>query len=365
MKYLDAFRDPGAARALRARMAALGETLATAGRNVNVMEVCGTHTMAIARYGIRDVLPENVRLLSGPGCPVCVTEPGYVDAAVELARRGYGVATFGDMLNVPGSETTLARCRAEGAAVEVCYSPAAALELAQRERDREIVFLAVGFETTIPVFAAVLERARSGAVGNLSLLPAFKCIPPALRALRADPEIRIDGFLCPPHVSAIIGSRAYEPFAGPGGVPCVIAGFEPLDILFGLVGILEQLVAGEARVVNQYTRVVRPEGNQKAQDLIARYFEPVDAAWRGLGVVPASGLRLRAEVADRDAARRAGIEVRAGREDPRCRCGDVIKAKCRPRDCALFGTACTPDQPVGPCMVSSEGTCAAAFKYER
>ena len=331
-----------------------------------LMEICGTHTVAIRRSGLRALLPKRVRLVSGPGCPVCVTSQGVIDALVDMAGRdGVTVATFGDMLNVPGSESSLARCRAEGAAVMVCYSPTLAFDHARAHPDQETVFLAIGFESTIAPFAALIHRTVTEGVRNLSFLTAFKTVPPALRALRSDPEIRIDAFLCPAHVSAIIGSEAYEPFAGPRGVPCVIAGFEPLDILLGLQGILEQIVRGEARVEYQYSRVVRPGGNPRALALMEKYLEPVDARWRGLGLLPRSGLGLRPAYAAHDAEKRYGIAVMPGREQPGCLCGEVIKGKRKPTGCPLFGQACNPDHPIGPCMVSAEGTCSAYFKYLR
>lgn len=362
-KYIEGFRDPAAAAALRVRLEGFGAALAAAGRTLAVMEVCGSHTMAIARYGIRSLLPEGVRLISGPGCPVCVTPARYVDAAVELAGRGMTLVTFGDMLQVPGSATTLAACRAAGGRVEVCYSPARALDLAAAEPGREVVFLAIGFETTIAPVLCMLDAAVRRGLRNLTLLTAFKCVPPALHALLADPEIRIDAFLCPAHVSAIIGADAYRPFVERYHVPCVIAGFEPLDILYGLEGLLAQAVAGEARVDNRYARVVTPGGNVRAQALMAEYLQPADAAWRGLGVLAASGLGLREAFAAYDAERRHGVTVTLGGEHPGCRCGEILKGKLRPADCPLFGGTCTPDHPVGPCMVSSEGTCSAEFKY--
>jgi hydrogenase expression/formation protein HypD len=365
MKYIDGFRDPGAAAALSAEIAALAAAPELKNRRVAIMEVCGSHTMAIARYGIREILPPNIELISGPGCPVCVTEAGYIDAAVKLADRGVLIASFGDMIRVRGSELSLADCRARGGTVEVCYSPAAALELAAAHPGREVVFLAVGFETTIaPVTSLVPSASRRG-LGNLSLLTAFKLVPPALTALLADPELAIDAFLCPAHVSAIIGAQAYLPFTGAGGVPCVIAGFEPLDILLGVRAILRQVLEGEARLDNQYSRVVKPQGNLRAQAVMAEYLEPVDAVWRGLGRLPASGLGLRPGFAAFDAEKKLGLSVRPGREDPRCLCGEVIKGKRKPPDCPLFAAACRPEQAVGPCMVSSEGSCAAYYKYLR
>jgi hydrogenase expression/formation protein HypD len=361
MKYVDEFREPRAAAALRGEIAALGDGLG--GRTVRIMEVCGTHTMAIARYGIRGLLPPNVELISGPGCPVCVTPPGYIDTAVALADAGVTVMTFGDMVNVPGSSDSLAGCRAGGGDVRTCYSPTAAATAAAAEPGREVVFLGIGFETTIPTVVSLVNAARRNGLTNLSLLTAFKLIPPALAALRSDPELRIDAFLCPAHVSAVIGADVYTPFAGPDGVPCVIAGFEPLDILLGIRGVLTQLTRGEARVDNQYSRVVRPEGNRKAGALMAAMLTPDDGEWRGLGCIPESALRLRPELAEFDAEIRHGIQVGAGNPAPGCRCGEVIKGKQQPVDCPLFGGGCTPDTPIGPCMVSAEGTCAASYRY--
>jgi hydrogenase expression/formation protein HypD len=362
MRYVDEFRDPAAAAALAARITELAAGLEG---TLSIMEVCGSHTMAIARYGIRSLLPPNLRLISGPGCPVCVTDAGYLDAAVALARRGVVVATFGDLIHVPGSETTLARCRAEGATVEVCYSPLNALDLARRDPGREVVFLAVGFETTIAPTVSLVARARQEGVRNLSLLTAFKLVPPALRALLADPEVRIDAFLCPAHVSAVIGPGAYAEFSGAGGVPCVIAGFEPLDVLDGIAAILAQRRQGAAGVENRYARVVKEDGNPLARKMMNDHLQAEDADWRGIGRIPGSGLRLRPALAGFDAAERHGVAVTPGHPDPRCRCGQVLKGVLAPEDCPMFARACHPGHPVGPCMVSSEGACAAQYRYGR
>lgn len=365
MRYIEGFRNPDAAAPLVRDIGQAGAALAARGRTVAIMEVCGSHTMAIARYGIRSVLPAGINLVSGPGCPVCVTPSGYIDAAIELAQDGKTLVTFGDMLNVPGSQRTLADCRAAGADIVVAYTPDTARTLALEHPGREIVFLAIGFETTIVPVIRLVDRAAADGVCNVSLLTAFKLVPPALDALLADPEVRIDGFICPAHVSVIIGADAYLPYANDHGVPCVIAGFEPLDILYGIRGLLNQVLAGEARVDNDYARAVRPGGNPRALALMETYLEPIDADWRGLGRLPRSGLGLRDAYAAFDAARRFGIEVKQGGDRPGCRCGDVVKGKLAPPGCPLFGAACRPDQPVGPCMVSSEGTCAAWFKYTR
>ncbi|MBF0176694.1 MAG: hydrogenase formation protein HypD [Magnetococcales bacterium] len=364
MNYMDGFRRLEAAVHFRARLAGHGRALAGQGRKVHLMEVCGSHTMAIARYGIRGFLPEQVALVSGPGCPVCVTDPGLIDVAITLAGQGVIVATFGDMVRVPGSHATLAKARAAGGRIEICYSPLQALQLAIHHPESEVVFLAVGFETTIAPIVAMLDTAMRQGVANLSLLTAFKLVPPALDALLADPDIRIDGLLCPAHVSAIIGADAYRPYAERHGVACVVAGFEPLDILYGLDGLVEQLVTNKPCVDNQYSRVVKAEGNRQAQRLMAHYLEPAAAAWRGLGSIPESALVLRRQFARYDALQRHGLTLQPGRHNPRCLCGEVLKGKIRPRECSLFGVACLPEQPLGPCMVSSEGSCAAEYKYE-
>lgn len=363
MKYIDEFRNPEAARALRGHIQDLAARLPPAGHPVRIMEVCGSHTMAIARFGIRGVLPGNIDLISGPGCPVCVTPAGYVDTAIRLAGRGAIVVTFGDMLHVPGSEASLAASRAAGADIRVAYSPLTAADLAAAHPDRQVVFLAIGFETTMAPVVMLAETAVTRGLRNLSLLTAFKLVPPALAALLDDPALAIDAFLCPAHVSAIIGADAYQPVVDRYRVPCVIAGFEPLDILYGIAGILRQVVDGRPVVENQYSRVVRPGPNRKAEALFARYLEPYDAPWRGIGIIPASGMRLQPRFGGLDAEQVFGETVGMGREPAGCRCGDVIKGKQQPQDCPLFGTRCTPDAAVGPCMVSSEGSCAASYKY--
>ena len=365
MKYIDGFRDPGAAAALREKIKEHGKILSAAGRSVKIMEVCGSHTMAIARFGIRSLLPDCVDLVSGPGCPVCVTPPGYIDAAIALAERGHIIATFGDMINVPGSDSSLAEARAGGASVEVCYSPSNAVEIARANPDREVVFLGIGFETTIAPVISIIRESASAYAANVSLLTAFKLVPPALDALLNDPGLAIDAFLCPAHVSAIIGAKAYRPVVEKYGKTCVVAGFEPLDILMGIDRILELAIAGTPACENQYSRVVTADGNPVAQRLMAELLEPCDALWRGIGTIPASGLRLKHKYAPYDAEKKFRITVGPGREHAGCMCGDVIKGASKPDRCAFFGTACTPDSPIGPCMVSSEGTCAAFYKYLR
>ena len=361
MSLFAPFRDPQLAQV---QIAAIRRTVAEFPGTMTLMEVCGTHTMAICQHGIRTLLPDNIRLISGPGCPVCVTPVGYVDHAVALARRpGTIIATFGDMVRVPGSSSSLSREQAAGADIRVVYSPLDAVALAEQQPGQNVVFLGVGFETTTPTIAGAVVTARRKELSNFFVLCAHKTIPGPMAVLADDPELRVDGYLCPAHVSAIIGAEAYRPLAERHKIPCVITGFEPLDILQGVLMLARQIIAGEARVETQYRRVVKPEGNLKAQQLLAEVFEPCDANWRGIGVIPGSGLQLREEYAAFDATLQLPVTLEPPREHAGCRCGEILKGKLRPADCPLFRTVCTPEEPVGACMVSSEGTCAAEYKY--
>jgi hydrogenase expression/formation protein HypD len=331
------------------------------GRSVTVMEVCGTHTMAISRFGLRQLLPPSLRLVSGPGCPVCVTATGDLDVAVALARLPQvTLVTFGDLMRVPASRSTLADERAAGADVRVVYSAADAVDLAAALRDREVVFVGIGFETTAPTVAAAVLSARDRGLSNFSLLSLHKTMPGALRALLAANEVAIDGFLLPGHVSVITGSECYRFVADEYGAGGVIAGFEAEDVLEALVMLARQRAPA---IEIGYRRAVRPEGNVTAQRLMARVFEPCDAAWRGLGVIPGSGLRLASGF--REFAAEARLPVDAGEtiEPPGCACGAVLRGVLEPADCPLFAVRCTPAAPVGPCMVSSEGSCAARYRY--
>ena len=336
----------------------LGET--------RIMEVCGTHTMAIARSGIRSMLPGNIRLLSGPGCPVCVTPAAVIDAVLELAMRpDVIIASYGDMLRVPGSYPgdSLQRRRALGARVEIVYSPIDAIDIAEREPESEVVFLGIGFETTAPGTAAAVLTARDACVKNFSVWSMLKTVEPALRALMQTEDFNIQGFLCPGHVATIIGERGFRFLPCDCGMPAVISGFEPEDILASVYMLLRQIADGEPRLENEYRRAVAPEGNVLAQKMIDECFVPRRDLWRGLGAIDASGLALREELADFDAEKK--FSVSCGEERPSlCRCGDVICGRITPHDCPMFGRRCTPEDPVGPCMVSSEGACAAAYKYQ-
>lgn len=363
MNYMDEYRDRSVVLGLAAR---LGEIAARLDKPVTFMEVCGTHTMAIYQYGLRHLLPPRVRLISGPGCPVCVTPNGYIDRAVACSRLpGVIIATFGDMVRVPGSTSSLMEERARGADVRIVYSPLDAVKLAAGNPDKKIIFLGVGFETTAPTIAGSILTAAAKGLSNYVVLSAHKTIPIPMQVLSADPELSIDGYLCPAHVSAIIGAEPYRPLAEKQGVPCVITGFEPVDVMKGVEMLATQVVEGRSAVEIEYSRVVKWEGNRKARDIMAEVFAPCDVEWRGIGTIPGSGLEIRQKYAAFDAKKVMVVDVEETREHAGCRCGDILKGKVAPFECPLFGTACTPEAPVGACMVSSEGTCAAAYKYGR
>jgi hydrogenase expression/formation protein HypD len=350
------------------RLAALADRLRgfPARPLTKVMEVCGTHTVAIRRAGIQHLLPETVKLVSGPGCPVCVTPDHFIDEAVSLARRGVIVTSFGDMLRVPGSRSSLEEERAAGSDIRAVYSPLDALEIAAAS-GRETVFLAVGFETTAPAIAAAGMMALEKKIANFSLLTALRLVPPALKALIAPPQgeaadTEISGFLLPGHVSAVIGKQAYV-FLEKHRLPGVISGFTAEDIITSLLHLLEMHNKGIYKIMNNYPRVVRDRGNARSRAVLAQVFEPADAEWRGLGLIPASGLRLRPAFAALDARRRFAIRVDRAPVRKGCRCGDVLRGLIDPPTCPAFNKACRPDRPLGPCMVSSEGSCSAWVTY--
>jgi hydrogenase expression/formation protein HypD len=346
-----------------AMVSEIEKTAAGIGRPVRIMEVCGTHTVELRKQGIHSLLPRSISLVSGPGCPVCVTPAGYIDNAFALAEAGRAViASFGDMLKVPGSSGRSLTSLSGRGLVKLVYSPTDLIEIAGAT-GTPVVFLAVGFETTIPtIISALLDAERNG-IDNLYLYTAFKTVPPALRFLLTNPEHGIDGFLLPGHVSVVIGADAYGFLEGPEGRPGVITGFEPLDMLLGILMVLHQLQKGESRVENAYPRAVKPGGNPLARGMMERMLEPRDETWRGLGVIPGAALGLRPALADRDAEKAFSLPAAADPEAPGCICAQVVAGMATPPQCPLFGTRCTPDDPVGPCMVSSEGTCAAYFRY--
>ncbi len=356
--HAEEYRDPAIAGNLANKIRARSR------RPIRIMEVCGTHTMAIFRHGIRSLLPDTVTLLSGPGCPVCVTAQSDIDAFVQLARRDdVVVATFGDLIRVPGSGSCLQAEKAAGAAVEVVYSPMDALRLARRRPDKRIVFPGVGFETTAPTIAAAILGAREQGLDNFLVYSAHKTVPPALGALMDNPAVRIDGFLLPGHVSVIIGTDAYRPFFERHRLPCVVAGFEPVDILQGIAALTEMIESQVPALANAYPRAVSGGGNPQARRIMEQVFEPCDAPWRGLGVIPGSGLAIRDAFESFDAVKRFDLQVPEAPEPKGCACGEILSGIRLPSQCALFRKSCTPMSPVGPCMVSSEGTCAAYYRY--
>jgi len=334
------------------------------GPPLNLMEVCGTHTTAIFRHGIRSLLPSNVRLLSGPGCPVCVTTQGEIDVFIQLARRpDVMIATFGDLMRVPGSGSSLEKERAKGHDVRVIYSAMDALALAGRRPDKKVVFLGVGFETTAPTIAAAIATAQKTNVTNFLVFSAHKIVPPALSALIQDDRTRIDGFILPGHVSVVIGLDAYRPFFETARIPCVVSGFEPNDILRALLMIIRQINAQSPALENAYGRAVTAKGNAKAQALLDTVFETADAPWRGIGVISQSGLKIKAAFGNHDAGAVLEVAVKEAPEPKGCACGKVLLGIVQPPECRLYKNECTPMTPIGPCMVSTEGTCAAYYRY--
>lgn len=365
MKHLDEYRDPNVAKALVARIHASASRI---DRPVKLMEICGSHTVAIFRAGIKSLLPQNVQMVSGPGCPVCVTAMVDMDRMIALSGPDIGddviVATFGDMIRVPGTRSSLERERARGADVRIAATPLEALKWADENPSKLVVFLGVGFETTSPTIGACVLRAKQAGLTNFTVYPAFKLLPPALNALLEDPDVALDGFLCPGHVSVMLGADSYKTVAETYCKPCVIAGFEPLDILLGISELCDQLADNSHEVKNSYGRAVTDTGNRKAMEMLMEVFTPDDASWRGLGPIPLSGLAFRDEFAGYDAIRRFNLEnVETGTEPGGCACGKVLRGMIDPVECPLFGSECTPDSPVGSCMVSSEGSCAAWYKY--
>jgi len=359
VKFIDEYRDSRLARGLANRIAQRST------RKITLMEFCGGHTHAILKHGIRQMVPEAVEMRSGPGCPVCVTATADLDKAIALSRLpDVIIATFGDMMRVPGSYSSLQQSKAAGADIRVVYSTMDALELAKANYGRPVIFVGIGFETTAPTIAAAILAARREGIKNFYVLSLGKLTPPVMKALLDADGLRLDGIVCPGHVSVIIGSRPYEFIARDYRVACVISGFEPLDILLSIDKLVEQIEHDRPAVEIAYARGVKPAGNEKAREIMENVFEVADARWRGIGTIPASGLKIRTEYErfDADKAFPVGPEQPL-REPEGCRCGDVIRGSAKPVECNLFGKACTPETPVGPCMVSGEGACAAYHQY--
>ena len=358
MKFLTEYRDPELAREV------LDEIKRTVTRPWKIMEICGGQTHSLVKNGILDVLPEAITMVHGPGCPVCVTPLHLIDKAIELAERENVIlCSFGDMLRVPGSEKSLLEAKAKGADVRILYSPLEAVNIARDKPDKEVVFFAVGFETTAPANALSVLHAQKLGLKNYSILTSHVLVPPAIEAIMSDPETRIDGFLAAGHVCTVMGLEQYYPLAERYRVPIVATGFEPIDILQGILMVVKQLEEGRAEVENQYTRAVRPEGNIQARKIIERVFKVQDQAWRGIDVIPESGWGLREEFSDFDAVKKFGLTGEGARENEACIAGDIMKGIKKPYECPHFGKACTPQTPLGAPMVSSEGACAAYYHY--
>jgi hydrogenase expression/formation protein HypD len=360
MKHFDEYRDSSLVKPL------VEELKSAVTKPLRVMEVCGSHTMAIFRNGLRSILPDGMELVSGPGCPVCVTSASHMDAFIAMADLpGVRVTIFGDLFRVPGTHTSLARASSLGAKVDIVYSPMDALELATQNPDELVVFLGVGFETTTPGIAATILAAHTRNIKNFVVFSTQKTMPAPLEALLSDPNLKIDGLLCPGHVSSIIGAGAWEPLAKKYHLACVVGGFEPADLLKSLILLAHQIGNNDIKVENVYSRVVAWEGNLRARKMVDEIFEPADMDWRGLGRIPLSGLKIREKYAAFDAEVRLNITLPKAEEPKGCMCGEILKGMNTPRECPLFDTRCTPANPIGPCMVSSEGTCAAYHKYGR
>ncbi|MFH0731593.1 MAG: hydrogenase formation protein HypD [Candidatus Omnitrophota bacterium] len=335
-------------------------------RSIKLMEVCGTHTMAIARAGIKKLLPKNIELISGPGCPVCVTAPADIDRAIHIAKiKGVIMTTFGDMVRVPGTDTSLAAAKTSGADVRIVYSPLDALNIARENPEKQVVFMGVGFETTSPTIAATILEAKEKKIKNFFVLSNFKLIPPAMQVIAESPKIKIDGFICPGHVSVIIGAAAYKDFARQYKKPCVITGFGEADILRG-ISLLVELIRFKKNIVEiAYKRAVKKEGNLQARRVLYSVFEIVDSDWRGLGTIKKSGLKLKKKYKAFDAENKFKVKIKKTKLQKGCICGEILQGAKAPYNCRLFKKSCNPQRPLGACMVSSEGTCAAYYKYGR
>ncbi len=360
MKFIDEFRaSPPVTRALESLRAAVT-------RPWNIMEICGGQTHALLRFGIDQLLPEGIRLIHGPGCPVCVTPARLIDAAIEIARApGALVASFGDMVRVPGTGESLMEARSAGAEMRIVESPLGALDLARRHRERQVVFFGVGFETTAPSTALAITLAEQEGVSNFSVIPAHVLVPPALEAILGARDCQVNGILAAGHVCTVEGEEDYVRLSSKWRVPVAVTGFEPLDLMLGISRCVRQLERGESRVENAYARAVRAGGNKSAQALVREVYEPADAEWRGIGVIPLSGLRLRAKYSAYDALQRFEVVCRNGEENTECRAGLVLRGAIEPTECPAFGVSCTPDHPLGAPMVSAEGACSAFYRYKR
>jgi hydrogenase expression/formation protein HypD len=359
LKYVNEYRDPALGKKL------LEKIRRESRQPIKLMEFCGGHTVAIFKHGLRQLLPPNIEMLSGPGCPVCVTAGSDLDKAITMGKMpGVIITSFGDMVRVPGSRGSLQKAKAEGADVRIVYSAQDAVSIARENPDKAVVFIGIGFETTAPTIAASILQAEREKINNYYVLSLHKVCPPIMKAILDLGEVRLDGIICPGHVSAVIGSRPYRFLADDYGIACAVAGFEPVDILLAVDGLVEQIESGRPKVEIAYRRGVKPEGNPAALRLMEKVFKIGDADWRGIGVVPESGLEIRPEYEKYDAAKHFKVSLEPAREPQGCICGGILRGVSTPLECSLFRQTCTPEHPVGPCMVSSEGSCATYYYYE-
>ncbi len=359
MNYIEEYRDSKITRAILQEIFRHNKFI-----NTNYMEICGGHTVAIFKHGLRDTLPANIKLLSGPGCPVCVTDISFIDEAIELAKKkNVIIATFGDMLRVPGSYSSLMKEKSTGADIRICYSAMDSLKIAENNPDKEVVFIGVGFETTAPAIGVTIKTAKQKRLQNFSVLSSHKTMPNAIRALLDADEVAINGFICPGHVSAITGTTMYDFVAKEYNIPCVISGFEPSDILETILMLMKQTNTGEAKVENQYTRGVKKEGNLKALEILNDVFVPIDIKWRGIGLIPSSGLGISRRYSEFDTRKKIKIDLPLPKEISGCICGEIMRGVKTPKDCTLFAKVCNPENPQGACMVSAEGSCGTYYRY--
>ncbi|MCS7180081.1 MAG: hydrogenase formation protein HypD [bacterium] len=364
MRFIEEYRKPEIQKRIYKEIQRKSSLLK---KNINLMEVCGTHTMVIGRYGIRKLMPENINLISGPGCPVCVSPENFIDTAIEISKKkDVMITTFGDMMKVPGSFSSLEKEKAIRGNIFVVYSPLDALKIAEENLEKNIIFLSIGFETTAPLIAQTIKIAKEKKIKNFFILCGNKLIPPAMINLLEEKDTNIDGFICPGHVSVIIGTSPYIEITERFNVPCVISGFEPFDIILSIYILLSNLIEEKYEVINEYKRTVKEEGNLKAKKIIEEVFDIVDSEWRGIGIIKNSGLKLKKEFENFDAEKRYEVNIKKYSKNKRnCICGEILKGKKTPFDCSLFEKICNPENPIGPCMVSSEGTCSAYYKYEK
>lgn len=358
MKELLEYKNPKLVKELLEKLKSFNN------EDITIMEVCGTHTMSIMKSGLKELLPKNIRLISGPGCPVCVTPQEYIDISIELSKKdNVIITTFGDLMRVPGAYSSLQKEKALGRDIRVVFSPLDSLDIAKNNLDKEVVFLGVGFETTAPIIALTVYNAKKKEINNLSILSSIKTMPNAMKSLVSNKEIKIDGFICPGHVAAIIGEEDFEKLSKEENLPLVIAGFEILDIISAIYRLVEMKANGESKLENLYTRIVKSEGNKKALNIINTVFELSDSSWRGLGIIEKTGFEFKKDYKSYDAKSKFNIDTVTSQGNKGCICGEILRGIKEPYECKLYGEVCTPLTPIGACMVSEEGTCAAYYKY--